>query len=228
MGARRCRAAHCCGTVVTALSTFLYRRPALYVALLLIPPLLWFGTVYLGSLFTLLAQSIYSIDEFTAKIVYEPTLATYKQVVTQRANVDIIVRTLSMAIAVTIACAAIALPIANYMVRYASARTRALFYVGVMLPMWMSYLVKVYAWRLILAKQGILSWFFDTLGLGRVLDAALAVPGVGGPSLSSSYLGMFIVFIYMWLPFMILPIAAALERVPASLLQASADLGATP
>jgi putative spermidine/putrescine transport system permease protein len=145
--ARRCRAIDGDGSVVTALSTFLYRRPTLYVALLLIPPLLWFGTVYLGSLFTLLAQSIYSIDEFTAKIVYEPTLATYKQVVTQRANVDIIVRTLSMAIAVTIACAAIAVPIANYMVRYASARTRALFYVGVMLPMWMSYLVKVYAWR---------------------------------------------------------------------------------
>ena len=91
---------------MTTLSTFLYRRPTLYVALLLIPPLLWFGTVYLGSLFTLLAQSIYAIDEFTAKIVYEPTLATYKQVVTQRANVDIILRTLSMALAVTIACAA--------------------------------------------------------------------------------------------------------------------------
>ena len=213
---------------MTALSTFLYRRPTLYVALLLIPPLLWFGTVYLGSLFTLLAQSIYSIDEFTAKIVYEPTLATYKQVVTQRANVDIILRTLSMAIAVTIACAAIALPIANYMVRYASARTRALFYVGVMLPMWMSYLVKVYAWRLILAKQGILSWLLDTVGLGAALDAVLRLPGIGGPSLSSSYLGMFIVFVYMWLPYMILPIAAALERVPASLIQASADLGAHP
>ncbi|HKQ15253.1 MAG TPA: ABC transporter permease, partial [Steroidobacteraceae bacterium] len=213
---------------MTTLSTFLYRRPTLYVALLLIPPLLWFGTVYLGSLFTLLAQSIYSIDEFTAKIVYEPTLATYKQVITQRANVDIILRTLSMAVAVTIACAAIALPIANYMVRYASARTRALFYVGVMLPMWMSYLVKVYAWRLILAKQGILSWLLDTVGLGAALDAVLRIPGIGGPSLSASYLGMFIVFVYMWLPFMILPLAAALEKVPESLLQASADLGARP
>ena len=88
---------------MTALSTFLYRRPALYVTLLLIPPLLWFGTVYLGSLFALLAQSIYSIDEFTAKVVCEPTLATYKQVITQAANVDIILRTLSMAVAVTIA-----------------------------------------------------------------------------------------------------------------------------
>ena len=211
-----------------ALSTFLYRRPNFYVLLLLIPPLLWFGTVYLGSLFTLLAQSIYAIDEFTAKVVYEPTLATYKQVVTQPANVDIILRTLSMAVAVTIACGLIALPIANYMVRYASARGRALFYVGVMLPMWTSYLVKVYAWRLILAKQGILSWMLDTVGLGAGLDAVLRIPGIGGPSLSSSYIGMFIVFVYMWLPFMILPLAAALEKVPESLLQASADLGARP
>jgi putative spermidine/putrescine transport system permease protein len=213
---------------VRALSTFLYRRPNLYILLLLIPPLLWFGTVYLGSLFTLLAQSMYAIDEFTAKIVYEPTLATYKQVVTQPANVDIILRTLSMAVAVTIACGLIALPIANYMVRYASPRARALFYVGVMLPTWMSYLVKVYAWRLILAKQGILSWLLDVVGLGAALDAVLRLPGIGGPSLSASYLGMFIVLVYMWLPFMILPLAAALERVPESLLQASADLGARP
>ena len=101
-------------------------------------------------------------------------------------------------------------------------------YVGVMLPMWMSYLVKVYAWRLILAKQGVVSWGFASLGLGGALDAILATPVVGGPSLSSSYLGMFVVFVYMWLPFMILPLAAALERVPESLLQASADLGARP
>jgi putative spermidine/putrescine transport system permease protein len=213
---------------VRTLSTFLYRRPALYLLLLLIPPLLWFGTVYLGSLFTLLAQSVYAIDEFTTKIVYEPTFATYKQVVTQPANVDIILRTLSMAVAVTIACGLIALPIANYMVRYASPRVRAFFYVGVMLPMWMSYLVKVYAWRLILAKQGILSWLLDTVGLGAALDAVLQIPAIGGPSLSSSYIGMFIVFVYMWLPFMILPLAAALEKVPESLLQASADLGARP
>ncbi|HEY7638105.1 MAG TPA: ABC transporter permease [Steroidobacteraceae bacterium] len=210
------------------LSTFLYRRPTMYLLLLLVPPLLWFGTVYLGSLFTLLAQSIYAIDEFTAKVVYSPTLATYKQVVTQPANIDIILRTLSMSVAVTIACGLIALPIANYMVRYASPRARALFYVGVMLPMWMSYLVKVYAWRLILAKQGILSWLLDTMGLGAALEAVLRIPAIGGPSLSASYIGMFIVFVYMWLPFMILPLAAALEKVPESLLQASADLGARP
>ena len=209
-------------------ATFLYRRPGLYTLLLLIPPLLWFGTVYLGSLFTLLANSFYSIDEFTARIVYVPTLATFKQVLTQPAHIDIILRTVLMALAVTIACAVIAFPIANYMARYASPRMKAFFYVAVMLPMWTSYLVKVYAWRLILAKQGILSWLFDTLGLSSVIDTALQTPGIGGPSLSSSYLGMFIVFVYMWLPYMILPLAAALERVPESLLQASADLGARP
>ncbi|MGE0115093.1 MAG: ABC transporter permease [Steroidobacteraceae bacterium] len=209
-------------------SMFLYRRPAAQLLLLLVPPLLWFGTVYLGSLFSLLMQSIYAIDEFTAKIVYEPTWATYRQVITQPANTDIIVRTVLMAIAVTIACAVIAFPIANYMVRYTTPHTKAIFYVGVMLPMWTSYLVKVYAWRLILARQGVLSWLFDAVGLQGMLDAMLRLPGVGGPSLSSSYLGMFIVFVYMWLPYMILPLAAALERVPESMLQASADLGARP
>ncbi|HKQ81800.1 MAG TPA: ABC transporter permease [Steroidobacteraceae bacterium] len=211
-----------------SIATALYRRPTLYLFLLLIPPLLWFGTVYVGSLFTLLLQSFYAIDDFTAKIVYEPTLATYKQVVTQPANLDIIQRTLVMAVCVTIAAALIAFPIANYMARYASPRAKALFYVGVLLPMWTSYLVKVYAWRLILAKQGILSWCLESLGLQGVLDAVLRTPGIGGPSVASSYLGMFIVFVYMWLPYMILPLAAALERVPNTLMQAASDLGATP
>ena len=211
-----------------ATSTFFYRRPRWYLALLLVPPLLWFGTVYLGSLFTLLWQSFYRIDDFTAQIVREPTLATYAQLLTQPANVDIIVRTLAMAVAVTIACAVIALPIANYMARHARGRMKALFYVGVMLPMWTSYLVKVYAWRLLLAKEGIIAWFVGKLGLAGLLDVALTAPGIGGPSLSSSYIGMFVVFVYMWLPFMILPMAAALERVPRTLLQASADLGARP
>jgi putative spermidine/putrescine transport system permease protein len=213
---------------VRSASTFFWRRPYWYLALLLLPPLLWFGTVYLGSLFALLAQSFYRIDDFTAQIVRQPTLATYRQLVTQPANVDIVLRTVGMAVAVTIACALIALPIATYMARHARGRVKALFYVGVMLPMWTSYLVKVYAWRLLLAKEGIIAWFLGKLGLTTVLDALLATPGVGGPSLSSSYIGMFLVFVYMWLPFMILPMAAALERVPGSLLQASADLGATP
>jgi putative spermidine/putrescine transport system permease protein len=211
-----------------AASTFFYRRPYWYLALLLVPPLLWFGTVYLGSLFALLAQSFYKIDDFTAQIVREPTLETYQQLVTQPANVDIVKRTVLMAICVTIACALIALPIATYMARYARGRVKAFFYVGVMLPMWTSYLVKIYAWRLLLAKEGIVAWCFGKLGLSGLLDTLLETPGIGGPSLSSSYLGMFIVFVYMWLPFMILPMAAALERVPGSLIQASADLGARP
>jgi putative spermidine/putrescine transport system permease protein len=203
-------------------------RNGFYVALLLLPPLLWLGTVYLASLFALLSQSFYAIDEFTARVVPELTLATYRQLFTQPANVDIVVRTLLMAVAVTIACGIIAFPVANYMARHAGPKMKAFFYVGVMLPMWTSYLVKVYAWRLILAKQGILSWGFGAIGAMPLLDQVLATPVVGGPSLASSYFGMFIVFVYMWLPFMILPLAAALERVPVSLLQASADLGARP
>jgi putative spermidine/putrescine transport system permease protein len=211
-----------------AASTFFYRRPRWYLALLLVPPLLWFGTVYLGSLFALLWQSFYRIDDFTAQIVREPTLATYRELVTRPAHVDIVVRTLVMALCVTLACAVIALPVATYLARHARGRLKALLYVGVMLPMWTSYLVKVYAWRLLLAKEGIIAWAFGQLGLAGVLDAVLETPGIGGPSLSSSYLGMFFVFVYMWLPFMILPMAAALERVPGSLVQASADLGARP
>ena len=209
-------------------SSFLHGRNAFYVSLLLLPPLLWLGTVYLGSLFVLLAQSFYAIDEFTAKVVPEITLATYRQLVSQPANVDIVVRTVLMAVAVTIACGIVAFPVANYMARYAGPKMKAFFYVGVMLPMWTSYLVKVYAWRLILAKQGIVAWGFESTGTAPLLERVLATPVVGGPSLASSYIGMFIVFVYMWLPFMILPLAAALERVPASLLQASADLGARP
>jgi putative spermidine/putrescine transport system permease protein len=213
---------------IRGISTFLYRRSTLYVFLLLVPPMLWMGTVYLGTLFALLMQSFYSIDEFTAQVVREPTLATYAQLFTQPANLDIVVRTSTMALCVTIAAAIIAFPIANYMARYASPRAKAFFTVAVILPMWTSYLVKVYAWRLILARQGILNWTFESIGLGGLLETVLQLPGIGGPSLASSYLGMFIVFVYMWLPFMILPVAAALERVPVSLLQASADLGARP
>ena len=209
-------------------STFLHGRSAFYVALLLLPPLLWLGTVYLGSLIALLMQSFYAIDEFTARVVPELTFATYRQLVTHPANVDIVVRTVLMALAVTIAAAVVAFPVANYMARHAGPRMKAFFYVGVMLPMWTSYLVKVYAWRLILAKEGIVAWGLATIGAEGALERVLAVPIVGGPSLASSYLGMFLVFVYMWLPFMILPLAAALERVPASLLQASADLGARP
>lgn len=205
-----------------------HARPGLPVFLLLLPPLLWFGTVYLGSLLALLAQSAFSIDDFTGTIVRVPTLATLRTLVTQPANFDILLRTLAMAIVVTLASVTVAFPLAYYMARYARGRVRTALYVAVMTPMWTSYLVKVYAWRLILAKQGILSWCLAQLHLAGALERVLAVPVVGGPSLASSYLGMALVFLYMWLPFVILPIEASLQRVPRALLEASSDLGATP
>jgi putative spermidine/putrescine transport system permease protein len=114
------------------------------------------------------------------------------------------------------------------MARHARGALKGFLYVAVMLPMWTSYLIKVYCWRLILAKQGIVTWVLGRVGLERALDTLLQLPLVGGPTLASSYLGLFVVFVYMWLPFVILPIEAALERVPGSLLEASGDLGASP
>ena len=111
--------------------------------------------------------------------------------------------------------------------RHARGRLKALFYLGVMMPLWSSYLVKIYAWKLILAKEGIINWVVEGLGLAFVLNAILAFPVIGGNSLSVSYIGTFIVLLYVWLPFMILPLQAALERVPEPLLEASDDLGAT-
>ncbi len=208
-------------------SSLLYRRPTLLLLLLLTPPLMWLGIVYLGSLFSLLVQSFFSIDEFSGMVVRELTLRTYAELLTP-ANVDIVLRTALMAAIVTLAAAALGFPIAYYMARFAGPRAKAVFYLAVMLPLWSSYLVRVYAWKLILAKEGIVSWVFAQLHLTWLLEAALALPVIGGASLSVSYIGMFLVFLYIWLPYMILPTQAALERVPASLLEASADLGARP
>jgi putative spermidine/putrescine transport system permease protein len=209
------------------LSDALYCRPLLLLLALLAPPLLWLGVVYLGSLFALLAQSFFSIDEFSGLVRYQPTLKTYAELL-QPANLDVIIRTVAMAALVTITGAFIAFPIAYYAARYARGRIRALFYLAVMLPLWSSYLVRVYAWKLILAKEGALTWSLDKVGLTPALDALLALPVIGGPTLSFSSIGTFLVFLYLWLPFMILPIQAALERVPAGLIEASADLGARP
>ena len=208
------------------LTTLFWRRPRLLLALLLAPPLIWLGVVYLGSLAALMLQSFYSIDEFSGVVKPEFTLKTYAELLRLQ-NLDIILRTVLMAAAVTIACAVIAFPIAYFAARFARGRWKALFYLGVMLPLWSSYLVKVYAWKLILAKEGILTWAATGTGTGFVLDAVLSLPGVGGNSLSTSPLGTFIVFVYIWLPYMILPMQAALERVPLSMIEAAADLGAT-
>jgi len=215
------------GGLLRRLSDTLVTRPRLLLAILLAPPLLWLGVVYLGALFALLLQSFFSIDEFSGLIRHEFTLKTYGELL-QPANLDIIIRTVTMAACVTLVSAAIAFPIAYYAARYARGRWKALFYLAVMLPLWSSYLVRVYAWKLILAKEGIVTWIFAELHLSWLLDGILALPVVGGPSLSISYLGTFLVFLYIWLPFMILPVQASLERVPASLIEASGDLGATP
>ncbi|MBT3558014.1 MAG: ABC transporter permease [Rhodospirillales bacterium] len=213
--------------ILDRLSDTFWRRPRLFLALLLAPPLLWLGVVYLGSLFALLVHSFFSIDEFSGLIKYELTLKSYAELF-RAANFDIIVRTLTMATSVTIAAAIIAFPIAYYAARYAKGRWKAAFYIGVMLPLWSSYLVKVYAWKLVLAKEGVLSWLFSVFHMEAVLELLLATPVIGGSSLSFSYIGTFLVFVYVWLPFMILPTQAALERVPGNLLEASSDLGAKP
>lgn len=209
------------------LSDTLWRKPTLLLLLMLAPPVLWLGIVYLGSLFALLLQSFFSIDEFSGLINRQFTLKTYGELL-RPSNIDIIVRTVSMAALVTLAAAIVAFPIAYFAARYARGKWKALFYLGIMLPLWSSYLVKIYAWKLILAKEGILTWLFAKLHLTWLIDAWLSLPVVGGSSLSVSFTGTFIVFVYVWLPFMILPVQAALERVPQNLVEASSDLGATP
>ncbi|TYC48685.1 ABC transporter permease [Rhodobacterales bacterium] len=208
-------------------SDLLWRRPTVLLAVLLGPPVLWLGVIYLGSLLALLVQSFFSIDEFTGLIQYQFTLKTYGELL-HPANLDIIARTVLMAACVTVASVIIAFPVAYYAARYARGRWKALFYLGIMLPLWSSYLVKVYAWKLILAKEGILTWGLSKVGLLPLLNGILSIPVIGGNSLSVSYIGTFLVFVYVWLPFMILPMQAAMERVPVSLLEASADQGAVP
>jgi putative spermidine/putrescine transport system permease protein len=208
------------------LTGLFWRRPNLLLILLLSPPLIWLGLVYLGSLAALLLQSFYSIDEFSGVVKEEFTLKTYAELFRAQ-NLDIILRTVLMSTAVTLACAVLAFPIAYFAARYAKGRWKAAFYLGVMLPLWSSYLVKVYAWKLILAKEGIVSWATDATGTSFIINGLLSIPSIGGNSLSTSFIGTFIVFVYVWLPYMILPMQAALERVPKSMLEASADLGAT-
>ena len=215
------------GGVTGTLSDLFWRRPKFLLFLMLTPPILWLGIIYLGSLFALLLQSFFSIDEYSGLISREFTLKTYGDLL-QPANFDIIVRTVVMAAVVTLAAAVVAFPIAYFAARYAQGKWKAMFYLGVMLPLWSSYLVKIYAWKLILAKEGILTWLFGKLHLSWLLDAWLSLPMVGGNSLSVSFTGTFIVFVYVWLPFMVLPVQAALERVPANLVEASSDLGASP
>lgn len=213
--------------MLTRISTYFYQRQRLVLFLLLAPPLLYMLVVYLGSLFSLLINSFYSIDDFSGVLTREFTLKTYGQIFSP-ANREIFLRTAWMALSVTFASALIAFPLAYYIAKFAPPRLKTWLLIGVTIPLWSSYLVRVYAWKLILAKEGILSWFINLFHLNGILDWFLSFEGIGGSSLALSPIGMFIVFVYIWLPYMIIPIQTALERVPGSLVEASGDLGAKP
>ncbi len=209
------------------LSRFFFNHPRLVLVILLAVPLTWLIVLYLGPLIVLAIQSFFYVDDFSGVMVKQLSLATYADLFTPP-NMEIVERTVIMAAAVTLADVIIAFPLAYYLGRFAKGRIKSLLYLGVLLPLWSSYLVRVYAWKLILANEGVANWFFEAVHLTGFRDWLLSLPVIGGSSLSFSYLGMFLVFVYIWLPYMILPINAALERVPRSLLDASSDLGAKP
>jgi len=214
-------------SILRSLSTFLYRRPWLIMTLLLVPPLLWLGVVYLGSLGALTLNSFYIYNGFSGQVTPGFTLNNYIKLL-GGSNPTIVFRSAGMAAVVTLICMLLAFPVGYYMARYASPRLKRFLYLSVLLPLWSSYIVRVYAWKTILANEGVLNWFLNQTGLAGVRDALLTAPLIGGNSLSVSLLGMLLVFIYVWLPYMILPIQAALERVPQSVLDASSDLGGRP
>jgi putative spermidine/putrescine transport system permease protein len=213
--------------MLRSLSTFFYQRKTLALLLLLAPTLLWLGVIYLGSLFGLLLQSFFRLDDFTGQVVREFSLSSYRQLFTS-ANLAVIGRTVGMATIVTLASIVVAFPLAYSIAKTSSPAVRSLLYLLVLMPLWSSYIVRVYAWKLILAKEGVFNWVVQQLRLDGPLNAFLSLPGVGGPSLSISLTGTFLVFLYIWLPYMVLPIAASLERIPKSLLEASSDLGGKP
>ncbi|HXZ57030.1 MAG TPA: ABC transporter permease [Gaiellaceae bacterium] len=197
-------------TLGRRLSTYFYRHPRVALALLLALPLGLFVVVYLGSLSVLLMASVWNVDPFTSQVVHTFTLDNFSRLVHEDVYRTVAWRTIKMATFVTVADAVLAFPIAYYMARVASPRTRNLLVVAVLMPLWASYLVKAYAWRTILSGEGVLNWALGPLGLSFK---------------GYSTAGLWLVFTYLWLPFMIIPIYAGLERIPQSLLEASADLG---
>ena len=192
------------------LSTFFYRRPRAALAALLVLPVGWLLIGYLGSLFVLLLTAFWDTNSFTAEIVHDFTLDNFRRIAEEPVYREVAWRTIRMAALVTVADAVLAFPIAYYMARVATPRARSILVVAVLVPLWASYLVKAYAWRTILSDNGVINWALEPLGLQ--FDGYSTV-------------GLWLVFTYLWLPFMILPIYAGLERIPPSLLEASADLG---
>jgi len=181
------------------------------LGLLLAGPVGWLVVAYIGSLLILFLNSAWSRDAFTGLVIRELTLDNFTDIATNPLYRTVVIRTVVMAAAVTVTCALLAVPIAYYMARVASRRMKGLLVVAILMPLWASYLVKAYAWRLILSEEGVLNWLLGPLGLKG--------PGFGE-------IGLWLVFTYLWLPYMILPLYAGLERIPTSLLEASADLGA--
>jgi putative spermidine/putrescine transport system permease protein len=195
------------------ISAVLWRRPWLKLSLLLAAPVLAFAVVYLGALVSLFVSAFWQIDAFTAAVVHKWTLDNFKTLWNDHTYWRITGRTIGIAAAVTVTDAVLAFPLAYFMARLATPRLRALLFIAVLLPLWSSYLVRIYAWRTILAKDGALNWFLNGIGLP---DTGLAYTNTA----------MWIVFSYVWLPFMVLPVYAALERIPDNYLEASQDLGA--
>ncbi len=194
-------------------SAALWRRPWARATILLTPPLAWFVLLYLAALVVLLITAFWQINPFTTNIERVWSLNNLTTIFSSSAYRGIILRTVGMAAAVTLVDAIVAFPFAYYMARVASSRTRTMLFVAILLPLWASYLAKVYSWLLIFTHNGFLDW-----GLGRI--------GLGQPRLIYTNWAVFVVFCYLWLPFMIIPVYAALERIPASQIEASQDLGA--
>jgi len=193
---------------------FLWRRRWLKGAALLAPPLLAFGVVYLGSLAVLLISAFWTVDAFTGKLVHHWTLDNFRVIlsVSDPTYLRIAGRTIGIAAAVTITDAILAFPLGYFMARVAPRQVRAILFVAILLPLWSSYLVRIYAWQTILSGGGALDWSLGRAGLPRA-------------HLAYTNWAMWIVFSYVWLPFMVLPVYAALERIPHSYIEASRDLG---
>ena len=194
------------------LSTALWRRPWARASLLLTPPLAWFLLVYIASLVILLVTAFWTVNPFTTNIEKTWTLSNFHAIFTTPAYLSDIGLTVAMAAAVTVTDAVIAFPFAYFMARIAAPRTRTALFVAILLPLWASYLAKVYSWVLIFTNHGFLDWVVGGLGLGH-------------PQLIYTNWAVYAVFCYLWLPFMIIPVYGALERVPPSLIEASQDLG---
>jgi len=192
-------------------SAALWRRPWLRASLTISPPLAWFLVIYLASLATMLITALWSVDPFTNNLHHQVTLQNFRDLMSAT-YLRIIWRTVVLAALVTITDAVLAFPFAYFMARVASGRTRSLLFMAVLLPLWASYLARIYAWIVILTKGGTLNWAFRHIGLPE-------------PNIGYTQPALWLVFSYIWLPFMIIPVYTALERIPDSLFEASGDLG---